>query len=149
MDVEKIKRICERGMEYNREVKYRLKDDGDSSQELEFPHRLPLKKKNSQKHTMSDQDFKFAKEFKDKSIGRMNWKMCLQVGLLAKYACSESLRVSFSGVYRQKYKKKKLYESYYTETFLKRQILVICNSVPMIFIEGIVGCFLRKGQKRR
>ncbi|KAG0164952.1 hypothetical protein DFQ29_001895, partial [Apophysomyces sp. BC1021] len=99
MDVDKIKRICERGIEYNREIKYRLQDDETSSQELDFPHRLPLgpsSKKKSLKHAMSDQDFKFAQDFKNKSMGQMNWKMCLQVGqnrgLLTNYASSESLR---------------------------------------------------------
>ncbi|RCH94318.1 hypothetical protein CU098_007468 [Rhizopus stolonifer] len=78
MDVDKTKRICERGIEYNREIKYRLQDNETSSQELDFPHRLPLgpsSKKKSPKHAMSDQDFKFAQDFKNKSMGRMNWKM--------------------------------------------------------------------------
>ncbi|CAO3696164.1 unnamed protein product [Rhizopus microsporus] len=103
MDVDRIKRICERGIEYNREIKYRLQDNETSSQELDFPHRLPLgpsSKKKIQKHTMSDQDFKFAQDFKSKSVGRMNWKMCLQAGqnkgLLTSYRTSESLRVSYS-----------------------------------------------------
>ncbi|KAG1467705.1 hypothetical protein G6F56_004257 [Rhizopus delemar] len=112
MDVDKTKRICERGIEYNREIKYRLQDNETSSQELDYPQRLPLgpsSNKKSLKHTMSDQDFKFAQDFKNKSMGRMNWKMCLQVGqnrgLLMNYATSESLRVSYSSVYREKNKK--------------------------------------------
>ncbi|RCH81912.1 hypothetical protein CU097_003496, partial [Rhizopus azygosporus] len=62
------KRICERGIEYNHEIKYRLQDDETTSQELDFLHQSPLgpsSKKKSLKHAMSDQDFKFAQDFKN------------------------------------------------------------------------------------
>ncbi|KAG1145663.1 hypothetical protein G6F36_015118 [Rhizopus arrhizus] len=100
MDMDRTKRICERGIEYNREVKHRLLNESssNSSQELEYPDRLqlgPLPKKKPATHTMSNQAFEFVQHFKNKSTGRMNWKLCLQMGpsqsLLRSFTTSENL----------------------------------------------------------
>lgn len=113
MDMDRTKRICERGIEYNREVKHRLLNESssNSSQELEYPDRLqlgPLPKKKPATHTMSNQAFEFVQHFKNKSTGRMNWKLCLQMGpsqsLLRSFTTSESLRVSYTSVSQKRNK---------------------------------------------
>ncbi|KAG1470354.1 hypothetical protein G6F56_002735 [Rhizopus delemar] len=67
------KRVCEHGIEYNREIKHHLQNDEISSQELDFPHRLAaravIKEEKHKAQAMSDQDFKFAQYFKNKSHG--------------------------------------------------------------------------------
>lgn len=112
--MDRIKRICERGIEYNREIKHRLLNDSssNSSQELDYPDNLqlgPPPQKKSAIYIMSNQDFEFVQQFKDKSTGRMNWKLCLQMGqsrnLLRSFTTSESLRVSDSSISKKKINK--------------------------------------------
>ncbi|KAG0734896.1 hypothetical protein G6F57_013546 [Rhizopus arrhizus] len=84
MDMDRLKRICERGIEYNREIKHRLLNDSSStsSQELDYPDSLQLgpPQKKSATHTISNEDFEFVQQLKNNSTGRMNWKLCLQMG---------------------------------------------------------------------
>ncbi|KAI7861937.1 hypothetical protein BDF14DRAFT_1862348 [Spinellus fusiger] len=113
MNIDKVKQICERGIEYNCEVKHCLLNNlsSNSSQEFEYPDSLQLgipPKKKSATHTMSNQDFEFVEHYKNKSTGRMNWKLCLQMGqnhnLFMPFTTSESLHVSYCSV-SQKRKK--------------------------------------------
>ncbi|KAL0095428.1 hypothetical protein J3Q64DRAFT_1713059 [Phycomyces blakesleeanus] len=55
----KIRRICEKGIHYNDEVKARIVDDSASSQssdELDFPEPLPMGPQSKRTHTMVDED---------------------------------------------------------------------------------------------
>jgi hypothetical protein len=106
MIMDRIKRICERGIEYNREVKHGLLNDSSSNslQELEYSDSLQLglpPKKKSATYTMSTQDFEFVQHFKNKFIGRMNWELCHNQSLLWPFTTSESLRVSSSSFFHK------------------------------------------------
>lgn len=108
----KIRRICEKGIHYNDEVKVKTVDNSASSQssdELDFPEPLPMGPQSKRKHTMIDEDIKFVESFKKEQNGRMNWQSCLKAGhcrkLLVTYTTPESLRVTYAMVSKTKKKK--------------------------------------------
>ncbi|KAG1610665.1 hypothetical protein G6F46_009844 [Rhizopus delemar] len=105
----KIRRICEKGIYYNDEAKVKTVDNSASSQssdELDFPEPLPMGPQSKRTHTMVDENIKFVESFKKEQNGRMNWQSCLKAGhrrkLLVGYTTPESLRVTYAMVSKKK-----------------------------------------------
>ncbi|KAG0162088.1 hypothetical protein DFQ30_003871, partial [Apophysomyces sp. BC1015] len=99
----KIRRICQKGVQYNDEVKDKVADNSESSQssvELDFPEHLPMGPRSKRTYTMADEDIKFVESFKKEQSSRMNWQSCLKSGhlrnLLVTYTTPESLRVTYA-----------------------------------------------------
>jgi hypothetical protein len=105
----KIRRICEKGVQYNDEVKDKVVDNWESSQssvELDFPERLPMGPQSKRTQAMADEDIKFVESFRKEQSSRMNWQSCLKSGhlcnLLVTYTTTESLRVTYAMVSKNK-----------------------------------------------
>ncbi|KAI8981926.1 hypothetical protein BDF20DRAFT_834593 [Mycotypha africana] len=94
----KIRRICEKGILYNDEVKAKIVDNSASSQssdKLDFPEPLPMGPQTKRTHTMVDEDIEFVESFKKEQIGRMNWQSCLKAGHSRKLLESYTTRKAY------------------------------------------------------
>ncbi|ORY98176.1 hypothetical protein BCR43DRAFT_438642, partial [Syncephalastrum racemosum] len=98
----KIRRICEKSIHYNDEVKVKLLGDSPSSpssDELDFPDCSPMGPPSKSKHAIVAQDIDFIDSSGNEWRVRMDWQSCLKAGrhrnLLLSYSTPESLRVTY------------------------------------------------------